>query len=1021
MFSKKLHKKTRVQSIILILLFSLCNTLLTFGDDISGTPEAQQWVDSVLNSLSLRERIAQLFMVAAYSNGDENHVEELTELILEENIGGLCFFQGGPVRQVQQTNYYQSIAKTPLLISMDAEWGLGMRLDSTISYPRQMMLGAAADSRLAYQMGADIAKQLKRIGVHLNFAPVVDVNSNPDNPVINTRAFGEERELVAQKGLAYMLGLQDNGILACAKHFPGHGDTNTDSHYDLPVITHNSNRLDSVELHPFKRLIQHDVSSVMVAHIEVPNLEPTTKLASSLSYRIVDSLLTKTLGFNGLVITDALNMKGVSNYYEPKDLNYLALQAGNDILLFPSDVKKSISKIEKEVKKGHFPKEEIDRRCRKILEAKYRVGLNRFYPINNKDLISDLNSPAYKLLIRQITEQAVTVLKNDRVIPIGRLDSLSIAYLEIGNGMGQTFFNQLEMYAPVSYFSLDENQPSDSLNSQLSQLIDFNTIIIGYHNLSSYSARNFGVSNIAVEAISTLSKTKNCIVTLFGSPYALSKIDDIESVNGLIAAYDNSETTQSLTAQLIFGGFEKTSGKLPVTINSHFKRGNGIDAGEKIRLKYSIPEELNISSCFLQKIDSIALDAINNEATPGMQILAAKNGIVFYNKNFGNYTYTNAELAVTGNSLYDIASLTKISATLPEVMDLFSKKQIDITEKLGNYMYLPDTSEYKNIIISDILLHQAGLKPWIPFYINTISSLIPNQPITSKNHSSTYAYQLSPNWYLSKNTEPSDNYYKKNYSFNFPVEVASNIFAVEGITDTIFSWILRSPINNIGKYTYSDLGFILLHRGIGNIIRESHIEYLYKNFYHNLGMNRTCFNPLKKFDILDIVPTENDLLFRKQLIWGHVHDPAAAMMGGIAGHAGLFSTANDLAKLFQMFLNKGTYGGVVFIPDSTLELFTSCVNCHNGTRRGLGFDKPEPNPEKPSPVSRSASALSYGHSGFTGVLAWVDPEYDLVYIFLSNRIYPDANNSKLVDLNIRTNIQDIIYQAIRQSEEDYGQ
>ena len=1016
MFFKNWLQGTTVQFVILLIIFSLLSNHITLGSNNSAPAEAQHWADSVLNTLSLRERIAQLFMVAAYSNGDQNHIEEIAELVKEEKIGGLCFFQGGPVRQVQQTNYYQSLANIPLLISMDAEWGLGMRLDSTISFPRQMMLGAATDTRLAYQMGADIARQLKRIGVHINFAPVVDVNNNPENPVINTRAFGEEREMVSQKGLAYMLGLQDNGILACAKHFPGHGDTDTDSHYDLPIITHNSNRLDSIELHPFKRLIQHGVASIMVAHMEVPNLEPTKNIASSLSKRIVDSLLTKTLGFEGLVITDALNMKGVSSYYEPTELNYLALQAGNDILLFPSEVKKSISKIEKEIKRGHFPEQEIDRRCRKVLEAKYKVGLNNFYPISNENLISDLNSPSSELLVRQITEQSITVLKNSNSIPLRRLDSLSIAYLEIGNGKGNAFFEQLEMYAPVSYFSLDENQPLDSLHLQLAQFNDFNTIIIGYHNLSTYSTRNFGVSNIAVKTISELSKKKHCILTLFGSPYTLSKIDEHESVNGLIVAYDNSEITQSLTAQLIFGGLERTSGKLPVTVNSQFKNGNGIDSGEKIRLKYSIPEELNISSYFLQKIDSIALSAINNEATPGMQILAAKNGVVFYNKCFGNYTYTNTDLPVTKNSIYDVASLTKVSATLPAIMDLYSNQKIELTEKLGSYLNLPDTSEYNDIIISDILLHQAGLTPWIPFYIKTISTLIPTQPLTNKTHSSTYAYRLSPNWYLNKNTEPTAKYYSKNYSFSNPVEVTSNIFAVEGITDTIFNWILQSPIKNKGKYAYSDLGFILMHRGIGNIIRKPQTEYLEENFYRNLGMNRTCFNPLKKFDILDIVPTENDLLFRKQLIWGHVHDPAAAMMGGVAGHAGLFSTANDLAKLFQMYLNKGTYGGVEFIPSSTLELFTSCVNCHNGTRRGLGFDKPEPNNEKPSPVSSSASALSFGHSGFTGVLAWVDPEYDLVYIFLSNRIYPDADNSKLVDLNVRTNMQDILYQAIKQSE-----
>ncbi|PKP39099.1 MAG: hypothetical protein CVT98_03300, partial [Bacteroidetes bacterium HGW-Bacteroidetes-15] len=609
------------------LLFSiLTSSVLPVNGSISSglanksTEAAQTWVDSVMNSLTLREKIAQLFMVAAYSNKDQNHINEISELVKDEKIGGLCFFQGGPVRQANLTNLYQSLANVPLIISMDAEWGLGMRLDSTLSYPRQMALGAMDDSRLIYHMGADIANQLKRLGVHINFAPVVDVNNNPANPVINTRSFGENKESVSQKGLAYMLGLQDNGVLACAKHFPGHGDTDTDSHYDLPLLNHTSTRIDSLELYPFRWLIQNGVASVMVGHMEIPALEPKVKLPSSLSESIVNSMLTNDLGFNGLIITDALNMKGVSNFYKPVELNYLALKAGNDIILFPSEVKKSISKIEDEVNKGRFPIEEIERRCRKVIEAKYSVGLNNYQPISLKNLVEDINQPSSRFLIRQIAEQAITVLNNSEdIIPIKNLDTLSIAYIEIGDGQGTAFREQMEMYAPISTFSIYPNANVDELNDLLSSLSYYNLIIVGYHTINSNPKRDFGVTPEMATFLYQLSSSKNTILNIFGTPYALNKLFNHSYFRGLVVSFDNSTISQNFTAQLLFGGMVST-GRLPVSVNGLYPIDNGIDAGSRIRLRYSVPDELRISSKILAKVDSIALDAIEREAAPGMQI-----------------------------------------------------------------------------------------------------------------------------------------------------------------------------------------------------------------------------------------------------------------------------------------------------------------------------------------------------------------------------------------------------------------
>ncbi len=982
------------------------------GLAVTSNLEAQNWVDSVMNSLTLREKIAQLFMVAAYSNRDQSHVDEIAELVRDEKIGGLCFFQGGPVRQANLTNYYQSLAYVPLLISMDAEWGLGMRLDSTISYPRQMMLGAMDDNRLIYHMGVDIANQLKRIGVHMNFAPVVDINNNPQNPVINTRAFGEEREMVTQKGLAYMMGLQDNGILACAKHFPGHGDTDTDSHYDLPLLKQNWSRIDTLELYPFRQLVQNGVASVMVGHMEIPALESKSRLASSLSHGIVTSMLVGDLGFNGLIVTDALNMKGVTNFHKPVELNYKALKAGNDIILFPSKVKASISKIENEVKRGRFPVEEIERRCRKIIEAKYRVGLNNYKPIETQNLIKDLNPSSSELIIRQIAEQAITVIQNqNNTLPIQRLDTLNIAYIEVGLGMGMAFRNQMELYAPITTFSISPTMKADQLRDLYYELSPFNLVIVGYHNIVPNPKRDFGVTNEIVEFLSSVARKKTTVLSLFGSPYSMQRLSDLSDIEGLIVAYENGSITQNVTAQLIFGGVS-VIGKLPVNISPTIAMGSGGEAGSKIRLKYSIPEELNLKPSYFSRIDSIAKDAIERSAAPGMQILVAHKGVVVYNKNFGAYTYSDPELVVSNQSIYDVASITKIASTLPLIMDLYSKGELELTDSLGKYMTIPDTSAYRNIQISDILMHQAGLVAWIPFYERTLSSLWYKEPIINSIQTEAYPYQLARNRFMSKHAFPSRKYYHKSYSYQFPHEVAQGLFAIESIKDSIFNWIYQTPIGTKGKYRYSDLGLILMHRALGNIINKPQEEYLEENFYRGLGMHNTLFNPLSKFDFDRIVPTENDVVFRKQLLWGHVHDPAAAMMGGVAGHAGLFSNANDLAKILQMYLNGGEYGGTRFIPESTLSLFTSCVNCMNGVRRGLGFDKPEPLPKVSNHVSKHATSLSYGHSGFTGALTWVDPAYDLVYIFISNRIFPDAENNRLMRMDVRTKIQDVVYEAL---------
>lgn len=971
------------------------------------------WVDSVMNSLTVRERIAQSFMVSAYSNKDQKHIDEITALIKNEKIGGLIFFQGGPVRQAKLTNYYQSFSKVPIIISIDGEWGLGMRLDSTFSYPRQMMLGAGADSSLVYLVASDMAKHFKRMGIHINYGPVVDINNNPLNPVIGSRSFGENKKMVAAFGLEYMKGLQDNGILACAKHFPGHGDTDADSHFALPKVKHNIERLDSLELYPFRILIDRGVAGVMVAHLCVPALEKDTSLASSISSKIIKGVLIDSLKFKGLIFTDALNMKGVADFHKPVELNYLAYQAGNDFLTCPEKVKESIDFIEQHVASGYLTVDEVNRKCRKILRAKYAVGLSTYKPITIENLVFDLNNFTSELIKRKVIEQGITLLRGRDLIPLKKLDTLKIAYVEMGKGKGQNFLNQLEMYSAITSFSINAESSLSAYDSLLTALDPYNLVIIGCHAIDTRASKNYGVSAQASNFIFDLSSQKKVIVDIFGNPYSLNRLMNLSSLGGLIISFDNSNTAQILSAQLIFGGIG-VKGRLPVSATSSIPIGSGYSNGERIRLKYSIPEELGIDARDLTGVDSMALDAIAEQVTPGMQILAAKDGIVFYNKSFGSFTYSNEE-PVNNNSIYDIASVTKITATLPSIMRLFDKDSIDLQKTLGSYIAIPSNSNKRNLVIKDLLLHQSGLQPWLPFYISTISTLFPGKPSTSSTFSAEYPFKAFENIYVNKHSTPSSIYYSTKYSLDFPIQVAEDMYAREGIKDTLFSKINSTELKDIGKYKYSDLGFLYLQRVVENITSKGLDEYADQNFYKLLGMNSTSYQPLKKFDCARIVPTEEDLIFRKQVITGFVHDPTAGMMGGIAGHAGIFSTANDLAKLMQMYLQKGSYGGDQFFSAQTVDLFTSAQKSSNGNRRALGFDRPETKEGKPSPACASASSLSFGHAGFTGTMVWADPENGLVYVFLSNRVYPDASDNRLAELNIRTNIQEVFYRAIKKA------
>ena len=948
--------------------------------------ESSNWVDSIMNKMSDDEKIAQLFMVAAYSNKDEIHQQKIVEVIEKYKIGGLMFLQGGPVRQAKLTNLYQKKSDIPLMIAIDAEWGVSMRLDSSIRFPWQMTLGAIEDSDLIYKMGVEIARQCKLLGIHINFAPVIDVNSNPKNPIINNRSFGEDPYRVAEKGLAYMRGMQDNHVLACAKHFPGHGDTDKDSHKTLPIINHNKDRLNKIELIPFKRLINNGLGSVMTAHLNIPVLENDSNLPSSLSKNVVDSLLKNKLGFQGLCITDALNMNAVSDLYDPGDVDLKALLAGNDVLLFSENVSKAIQRIKDAIKNKIISQKDINDRCRKILLAKKWMGLDKYMPVDTESIDFKITVKETEVLNNRLIQESLTLLQNyNDLLPLKRLDTLKIASVIIGEN-AESFQKTLSLYAPIDFFHISSKA---SLNEQavlLSKLEKYNLVIASVHKSNLNAWKPYNISQNIDVLLQSIALSNRLVLSIFANPYSLNSLLFSNNFDALTLSYQNSTIAQEKTAQAIFGGIG-FRGTLPVN-TKHFNINTGINTSS-IRMSYVFPEEIDLSSKFIFKIDSIVDNAIKEKAMPGCQILIAKEGNIFFNKSYGYHTYDNKK-KVMNSDVYDLASITKIAATLPILMLMSDKKEIKLKDKISSHLSV-DLNNKKDLTFKDILAHQAKLTPWIPFYKSTLDK-----------DTLTGLMKLR------------DTLYSNIKNQDFPHHVADNIYLHHSYTDSINLKIYNSDLLDKKEYVYSDLGFYLFKQIIEEKYEDKLNNIINKEFYSKLGMENLGYLPLNRVDIKRIVPTENDFEFRSQVLRGYVHDMGAAMQGGVGGHAGLFSNANDLAKIMQMYLQKGEYGAETFLSDKVVNEFIKCHFCRNENRRGLGFDKPALEGQEGGPTCNCISLLSFGHTGFTGTLAWADPKSQIVYIFLSNRIHPDASNKKLLDMNVRTEIMQVIYDNINE-------
>lgn len=936
-----------------------------------------EWVDSVFSAMTFDQRLGQLFMVAAYSNKDQKHIDEISNLVKTENLGGLIFFQGGPNRQARLTNYYQAQSKTPLFIAMDAEWGIGMRLDSVSNFPKAMTLGAIQDEKLIYEMGAEIARQFKELGMHINFAPVVDVNSNPDNPVIGYRAFGENKEVVTKRAVAYMKGLQDNGVIANAKHFPGHGDTESDSHYTLPVIKHAEKRIWDVDLYPYQELFREDLMSVMVAHLNVPSLDNGLNIPTSLSKPVVTDLLQNRMNFQGLIFTDALNMRGVANVNKPGEVDLKALLAGNDVLLYSQDVPKAKALIKEAIESEIIKESEINRRVKKILNAKYWAGLDKYKPIDTYKIAERLNTPKTAQVIEKLYAESITVASNKGdILPFKNLDLQKFASLSIGDD-GMVFNAYLKNYTSVDHFTVEKAAGESAHYNLMKQLEDYDVVVIGLMGVTNSPKRAFGIAPGDIQLIRTLEKRQKVVTVLFGNAYGAKAL---EGMGNVVLAYENSDETQKLVPQVLFGG-RPGQGILPVTVSGQYSHGVGGYLSDAKRVAYGTPESVGLNSEILDKIDEVANRMIQIQAAPGGNVLVMKDGKVVFERSYGYLDYKKTT-PVTRETVYDLASITKVLATTQAVMFLQSRGELDMNRTLGEYLPELKGTNKANLQLKNVLIHEAGLKAFIPHYVKTVAA---------------------GQW--------RGDYYKASLEPGFSSPVSNDMFGRDALRDSIWNWTIKSDLlPRPHKYVYSDLTMYFMQAVVERIVNQPLDEFLDQNFYAPLGLKTLTFNPYLKMPLEKIAPTENDVAFRKRQVQGFVHDPGAAMYGGVAGHAGLFGTANDIAVMMQLMLNKGTYGDVTLYKPETVNQFTKRQSTIS--RRGWGWDKPEPEKGKGGSAGKLAPKSTFGHTGFTGTCVWADPENQLVYVFLSNRVYPAAENNKLLTEGIRTKIHDIIYEAM---------
>lgn len=964
----------------------------------------EQWVDSVMQRLNLKERIGQLFIYTIAPQLDKPNKDLLHKVIEEYKVGGLLFSGGLMENQVVLTNEAQQKARVPLMITFDGEWGLAMRLKNTPDFPRNMVLGCIQDNALLYEYGREMARECREMGVQVNFAPVADVNINPKNPVINTRSFGENPSNVADKVVAYSRGLEAGGVLAVSKHFPGHGDTDVDSHKALPLLPFSRARLDSVELLPFKKVIQARLGGIMVGHLEVPAYEKQKGVPSSLSRGIVTDLLKKELGFRGLVFTDALAMKGVSGN---ASVCLRALKAGDELLLVPRRLKVELEAVLAAVKSGELPESEIEARCRKVLMYKYALGLDKKPHIQLSGLSARINTPQASDLIRRLNVAAITVLSNrERVLPLGP-SFKEVAVLKVGDAQLQPFVKELSRYTRPVEFSLNRELPEAEAKRLKGELAKYKRILVCVTGTQLAPCRNFFTKFAPGVPVVYLFFTPAKQMRQLGS--------GVSAADAVVLAHSTNDDVQRQVARIVYGA-AGADGRLSASIGTLFPAGAGVTLTPQDAPRF-LPEDHGMSAAGLEAIDKIAEEGICEGAYPGCQVVVLKDGKEMYNKAFGTHTGKAGTAkggflptrSVTPTDAYDLASLTKTTATLLAVMKLYDGGRLSLTDRAADYLpYLQDTDK-KNITVRELLLHESGLPSTLLFYQEAIDKESYTGTLFKARPDASHRVRIGRQTWAN----PAFNFRKgltsKVATPEHTMQVSDSLWLHRDFKQEYLQKIVDTPLRD-KRYRYSCVGFILLQQLVEARAGMPMDAYLEKEFYAPMGLKRTGYLPLRFLKKDDIVPSSEDPFLRKTILQGFVHDESAAFQGGVSGNAGLFSTAEEVAKIHQMLLNGGELDGKRYLSKETCRVFTTTTS--KTSRRGLGFDKPDRrNPQK-SPCAESAPASVYGHTGFTGTCAWADPTNGLVYVFLCNRLYPHVWNNKLMQLDIRTRIQEAVYKAI---------
>jgi beta-N-acetylhexosaminidase len=944
--------------------------------------EANNWADSVYNELSDRARIGQLFMIRAHSNLGEKHIKSVEDQIKQYEVGGLCFFQGTPEKQAQLTNQYQSLSKLPLFISIDAEWGLGMRFkENIIDYPRNLMIGAIDDNTKVYQFSRAIGRQLKRIGVHINFGPVVDINNNPKNPVINDRSFGENKYNVVTKSFLYMIGLEDEGVMACAKHFPGHGDTQVDSHYDLPIIGHSIKRLEEFELFPFQMLADNGLRSMMIAHVHMPSLDSTPNLPATLSPAIVDTLLKQKMGYSGLIFTDALEMKGVTKHFAPGDIEVRAFLAGNDMLLLPSDMDKAFAALESLVQTDEFARMRLEESVKKILIQKYMMGLHNQSPVELDGLITDIQREEDISLKEDLIANAITLLDDPKQkIPFKDTYAKSLGLVILGGNKDSALKDHFTFYADCTPLHVSLSPDPTDKKAIEAFVASKDEVIFALYPASRLPNKQFGMNNTMLSWVDSLRLHHSNTLMLFGNPYTLQYFTPQRGP--IIMAYENDIMIERIAVEGYFGAYS-FSGKLPVTAGS-FKFGEG-KTSSIIKGQLTLAKEMDARKRkdLESKYDEIMKEMISLEAAPGGQLLILKDNALYFQKSYGTTTY-QSNVPVSNNHLYDLASITKIAAGTLAMMKLYDQGKISLSDTIGKFLPALAGSNKGSLRIDEVMAHRSGLHPWIPFYKETVKG-------------SGAALVLDPEIYSRS--------FQKGY-----LQIADSLFIHPAHHHKMWQAIASSPLSNEKKYVYSDLGFIMITEIVRSVSGRSLDDFVAHHFYEPMGLRRILYNPLHKFAKTAIVPTEIDDYFRGQLLQGYVHDMGAAMLGGVSGHAGLFANAADLAKLLYMLTSDGVYLGRRYLSAETVRIFTT--RFQDDTRRGIGFDMHELRLSQGLNMTALASASTFGHMGFTGTCVWADPECGIIFVFLSNRVHPKMDNPKLSKYQYRRRTHHEVYHNI---------